>query len=252
MKLELGRLQGGQSLTSRLSFRAKLLLVLFVPFLALVVVAAAGLSDRFTDAARAGAVRRPLGPARHARLGQPRPRRTRASCRRGTSPAAPRRRPSSTGRGPAPTPRSREFRLNEQAFANAGLSPTALAALDAANRGLDQITAERDQDRQQDRDRGRRPGLLPRGRRRTSSTSVSASPATSPAPRWPPASPVCSRSSGRSTSTPGRPASTSRCSPAARPGLQRVGRCAGGAASSTSPRSATPHARGARRVHRGA
>ena len=31
-----------------LSFRAKLLLVLFVPFLALVVVAAAGLSDRFT------------------------------------------------------------------------------------------------------------------------------------------------------------------------------------------------------------
>jgi signal transduction histidine kinase len=32
----------------KLSFRAKLLLVLFVPFLALVVVAAAGLSDRFT------------------------------------------------------------------------------------------------------------------------------------------------------------------------------------------------------------
>ena len=48
MKLELGRLQGGQSLASRLSFRSKLLLVLFVPFLALVVVAAAGLSDRFT------------------------------------------------------------------------------------------------------------------------------------------------------------------------------------------------------------
>ncbi len=33
---------------SRLSFRAKLLLVLFVPFLALVVVAAAGLSDRYS------------------------------------------------------------------------------------------------------------------------------------------------------------------------------------------------------------
>src|SRR5436190_6227495 len=32
---------------SRLSFRAKLLLVLFVPFLALVVVAGAGLRDRF-------------------------------------------------------------------------------------------------------------------------------------------------------------------------------------------------------------
>src|SRR3954465_8830144 len=48
VKLDLGRLQGGQSLTSRLSFRAKLLLVLFVPFLALVVVAAAGLSDRFS------------------------------------------------------------------------------------------------------------------------------------------------------------------------------------------------------------
>src|SRR5262249_31631291 len=33
----------------KLSFRAKLLLVLFVPFLALVVVAAAGLSDRFSE-----------------------------------------------------------------------------------------------------------------------------------------------------------------------------------------------------------
>ena len=32
----------------RLSFRSKLLLVLFVPFIALVVVAAAGLSDRFS------------------------------------------------------------------------------------------------------------------------------------------------------------------------------------------------------------
>ena len=40
--------EGSTSLMSRLSFRAKLLLVLFVPFLALVVVAAAGLSDRFT------------------------------------------------------------------------------------------------------------------------------------------------------------------------------------------------------------
>ncbi len=34
---------------TKLSFRAKLLLVLFVPFLALVVVAAAGLGDRFSD-----------------------------------------------------------------------------------------------------------------------------------------------------------------------------------------------------------
>src|SRR3954467_14428121 len=41
-------MRGGTSLMSRLSFRAKLLLVLFVPFLALVVVAAAGLSDRFS------------------------------------------------------------------------------------------------------------------------------------------------------------------------------------------------------------
>ena len=32
---------------SRLSFRAKLLLVLFIPFVALVVIAGAGLSDRF-------------------------------------------------------------------------------------------------------------------------------------------------------------------------------------------------------------
>ena len=41
-------MRGGTSLIARLSFRSKLLLVLFVPFLALVVVAAAGLSDRFT------------------------------------------------------------------------------------------------------------------------------------------------------------------------------------------------------------
>ena len=41
-------MKGGTSLIARLSFRSKLLLVLFVPFLALVVVAAAGLSDRFT------------------------------------------------------------------------------------------------------------------------------------------------------------------------------------------------------------
>ena len=40
--MKLADLHGGQSLMSRLSFRSKLLLVLFVPFLALVVVAAAG------------------------------------------------------------------------------------------------------------------------------------------------------------------------------------------------------------------
>ena len=75
---------------SRLSFRAKLLLVLFVPFLALVVVAAAGLSDRFTalDAQEQyGDLSAPLDSLDAAS----RALQNEASCRRGTSQRTTRR-----------------------------------------------------------------------------------------------------------------------------------------------------------------
>ena len=107
MKLDLGRLQGGQSLTSRLSFRAKLLLVLFVPFLALVVVAAAGLSDRFTALHAQEQYGDLSGPLRLARPGQPRPaereRRVVVVRRSGGAPKAE----LEQGAQRAPTPRSR-------------------------------------------------------------------------------------------------------------------------------------------------
>ena len=142
MKLELGRLQGGQSLTSRLSFRAKLLLVLFVPFLALVVVAAAGLSDRFAALHaqnQYGDLSGPLASLDSAsRALQNESVVSSWYVGSGGAPAAELSKARSTTNTAV-----REFRLNEQAFANAGLSPTALAALDAANRGFDNIGAER-------------------------------------------------------------------------------------------------------------
>ncbi len=124
---------------ARLSFRSKLLLVLFVPFLALVVVAAAGLSDRFTalhaqeqygdlsgplhaldDASRAiqnesvvsswyvaGTTAPPVGELTAAR------KRTDAAVR--------------------------AFRENEGTFVETGLSPAAATALEATNRGFEQI-----------------------------------------------------------------------------------------------------------------
>ena len=161
-------MKGGTSLTSRLSFRAKLLLVLFVPFLALVVVAAAGLSDRFTalhaqeqygdlsgplrsldDASRAlqnesvvsswyvaAAAAPPAAELDKARD---------AHRRRGRARSGPTSRPS-------PTP---------------GLSPAALAALEATNRGFDDIpTRERQVDAA---------APTPRARATSSSASTSTS-----------------------------------------------------------------------------
>ena len=164
MKLELGRLQGGQSLTSRLSFRSKLLLVLFVPFLALVVVAAAGLSDRFADLhaqEQYGDLSGPLATLDSAsRALQNESVVSSWYVGSGGAPAA--ELDKARTRTDAAV---REFRLNEQAFANAGLSPTALAALDAANRGFDQIACRAGEDRRQDRDRGDDARLLPRCRR---------------------------------------------------------------------------------------
>jgi signal transduction histidine kinase len=144
VKLDLGRLQGGQSLTSRLSFRSKLLLVLFVPFLALVVVAAAGLSDRFTSlhaSEQYGDLSGPLHSLDQAsRALQNESVVSSWFVASGGAPKAEldkaRTRTDAAVEG---------FRDSEQAFANAGLSPAALAALDATNQGLDKIPDERDQ-----------------------------------------------------------------------------------------------------------
>ena len=107
--------------SSRLSFRSKLLLVLFVPFLALVVVAAAGLERPVHRAARAGAVRRPLGSAALARRRQRARSRTRASCQSWYVEHQPRRAdPIEQAARRGPTPRSTQFRADEQAFRNAG------------------------------------------------------------------------------------------------------------------------------------
>jgi signal transduction histidine kinase len=142
VKLELGRFKGGQSLMSRLSFRAKLLLVLFVPFLALVVVSAAGLSDRFTALhaqEQYGDLSSPLDSLdRASRAIQ---NESVVSSWYAASGAAPK---AELDKARARTDAAVDgFRQNEQAFANAGMSPAALAALDATNRGLDQIPRER-------------------------------------------------------------------------------------------------------------
>ena len=202
---------------SRLSFRAKLLLVLFVPFLALVVVAAAGLSDRFTalhaqeQYGDLSAPLRSLDAASRALqnesvvsswyvAGTTAPPTTELNAARARTDVA-----------------VRAFRANEQAFADAGLSPAA----GARARGHEQGTRRHRggagpgrRPRRRCRDDAR---LLPRRRRATSSTSASGSLATSRAPTSPPASPGCSRSSARNTSWPAKRACTSRCSPSGGP-----------------------------------
>jgi len=138
-------MRGGTSLMSRLSFRAKLLLVLFVPFLALVVVAAAGLSDRFTalhaqeqygdlagplhtldDASRA--VQNESVVSSWFVAGAAAPPATELNAARARTDAA-----------------VSVFRANEPAFVDAGLAPAAAAALVAANRGFDEIAGMRAQ-----------------------------------------------------------------------------------------------------------
>lgn len=125
----------------RLSFRSKLLLVLFVPFLALVVVAAAGLSDRFS-ALRAqeqyGALAGPL-----ARLGEASRAIENESVVSSWSVA-----------GTAPTQdlfaaRKRTdvavaaFLADHQQFVESGIGSDAIAALDQAERTLVGLDAER-------------------------------------------------------------------------------------------------------------
>src|SRR5438477_7831246 len=127
---------------TRLSFRAKLLLVLFVPFIALVVIAGAGLRDRFT-ALRAqeqyGEISSPMQSLDHlsraienesvvtswyvSSVGDPQSQLDAARTR--TDAAA------------------RALRDNEQRFVDAGVSGTAVAALNATNDGLDQVARVR-------------------------------------------------------------------------------------------------------------
>ena len=125
---------------ARLSFRSKLLLVLFVPFLALVVVAAAGLSDRFTalhaqeqygDLVGAAALarrRQPRAPERERRVVVVRRQRRRARVAEldGGSCAHRRRRDARSAPTSRPSP-------------TAGLEPgRARPRSTAANRGLDE------------------------------------------------------------------------------------------------------------------
>ena len=129
---------------SRLSFRAKLLLVLFVPFLALVVVAAAGLSDRFTALhaqEQYGDLSAPLRSLDDASRAIQNESVVSSWYVAGNAAPADELKAARTRTDVAVT----AFRANEQAFADAGLSGAAAASLDAANRGLDDIPQMRGQ-----------------------------------------------------------------------------------------------------------
>ncbi|HEY7105515.1 MAG TPA: nitrate- and nitrite sensing domain-containing protein [Acidimicrobiia bacterium] len=132
---------------SRLSFRAKLLLVLFVPFLALVVIAGAGLRDRFT-ALRAqeqyGELSGPMQSLDHL---------SRAlenesvvtswyvsSAGTASATGAPSELRDARSRTDAAT---KVFRAAEPRFLDAGVSARAIASLHATNDGLDEIAAQR-------------------------------------------------------------------------------------------------------------
>jgi signal transduction histidine kinase len=129
---------------SRLSFRAKLLLVLFVPFLALVVVAAAGLSDRFTALhaqQQYGDLSAPLHSLDDASRAIQNESVVSSWYVAGNGDPSGALRTARTRTDAA----VRDFRADEQAFAAAGMSAAAVASLDATNRGLDNIPDMRGQ-----------------------------------------------------------------------------------------------------------
>jgi signal transduction histidine kinase len=129
---------------ARLSFRSKLLLVLFVPFLALVVVAAAGLSDRFTALhaqEQYGDLSAPLHSLDDASRAIEHEGVVSSWYVAGTTPPVAALKSARMATNDA----VRAFRANEQTFADAGLSPAALAALEATNRGFDDIPEIRGQ-----------------------------------------------------------------------------------------------------------
>jgi HAMP domain-containing protein len=125
----------------KLSFRSKLLLVLFVPFLALVVVAAAGLSDRFS-ALRAqeqyGALAAPLAHLSDASRAIENESVVSSWSVAGTAPSeelfAARKRTDAA---------VKVFLADHQQFVNAGIGSDAVAALDQAERTLVGLDAER-------------------------------------------------------------------------------------------------------------
>ena len=135
---------------SRLSFRAKLLLVLFVPFLALVVIAGAGLRDRFTALRAQEQYGELSGPMRalddlsralenesvvtswYVASGEEDP--TADSADVSAELGAARERTNAA---------AKVFRSVEPRFVTAGVSGAAIAALNATNDGLDGLPAER-------------------------------------------------------------------------------------------------------------
>jgi signal transduction histidine kinase len=131
---------------SRLSFRAKLLLVLFVPFLALVVVAAAGLSDRFTALAaqqQYGSLSGPLRSLSDASRAVENESVVSSWAVAGAAKDILAAQPELDAARARTDAAVRRLRADEPAFADAGLSGAAGSALAAVNRELDQIPGAR-------------------------------------------------------------------------------------------------------------
>jgi signal transduction histidine kinase len=132
---------------SRLSFRAKLLLVLFVPFLALVVIAGAGLRDRFV-ALRAqeqyGELSKPLQSLDSlSRALENESVVTSWSAATTGDQVASAQAALDDARARTDSA-ARAFRADESRFLDAGVSAAAVTALDATNQGLGRIARERD------------------------------------------------------------------------------------------------------------
>ena len=125
----------------KLSFRSKLLLVLFVPFLALVVVAAAGLSDRFS-ALRAqeqyGALSGPLTRLSEASRAIENESVVSSWSVAGTAPTD-----DLFGARKRTDAAVSAFLADKQQFAESGIGSAALASLDQAERTLVGLDAER-------------------------------------------------------------------------------------------------------------
>jgi signal transduction histidine kinase len=135
---------------SRLSFRAKLLLVLFVPFLALVVVAGAGLRDRFAALRAQEQYGELAGPMRAlddlSRALENESVVTSWYVASGEQDPAADSVDVSAELGSArerTNAATKVFRAVEPRFVDAGVSGAALAALRATNDGLDGLPAER-------------------------------------------------------------------------------------------------------------
>src|SRR5438552_2443923 len=128
----------GGLVLSRLSFRSKLLLVLFVPFLALVVVAAAGLSGRFTDLRAQEQYGELVAPFRSLdRLSAAIENESVTTSWYIAAKGAP---ASELTRAQDQTDVAvHDFRASEQGFASGGVTDTTVRRLATVNRGLDRL-----------------------------------------------------------------------------------------------------------------